>query len=142
MHASERVDRIRTTNSGSARVPALGAAFFALAVIGVATEQVSEGRSGRFGSVGRSLSEREVGHIAALATAAGKPVWLVLGLHSMIRGVATLTVYLHPDVSTERLRRGRILRLVAKDPPVSQNATSTALSSYQRRAAAEWRWPR
>lgn len=43
----------------------------------------------------------------------------MLGLPSMIRGVATLTVYLHPDVTTERLRRGQMLRLVATDPPAA-----------------------
>jgi hypothetical protein len=35
----------------------------------------------------------------------------------MISGISTLTVYLHPDLVTEGLRRGRILRLVAKIPP-------------------------
>jgi hypothetical protein len=96
----------------------LMAIFCALAVIGVDTEQRNETRIGRFGTVGQSLSEHEIAQIADLANAAGKPVWLMLGLSSMIPGVATLDAYLQPDVSTERLRRGRMLRLVAnEDPP-------------------------
>src|SRR4030095_2659245 len=56
--------------------------------------------------------------MASTASAAGKPAWLILGFPSMIGGVTTLTVYLRPDVTTERLSRGRLLRLVADDPPV------------------------
>jgi hypothetical protein len=78
---------------------------------------VSETRFDRFGPVGQGLSERELTQVADLASAAGKLAWLVLGFRSMILGVATLTVYLHPDVTTERLRRGRISRLVAENPP-------------------------
>jgi hypothetical protein len=100
-----------------ARISAVVTTFCALTFIGVAAEQVSETRIGRFGSVARSLSEREITYIANLATAAGKPPWLVLGFRSMVSGVARLTMYLHPDVTTERLRRGRLLRLIAKDPP-------------------------
>jgi hypothetical protein len=65
------------------------------------------------------LSDSEVTQIARLANAAGKPPWLVLGFTSMISGVTRLTVYLNPDVTTERLRRGRSLRLVAKDAPTA-----------------------
>ena len=36
----------------------------------------------------------------------------------MIYGRANLTVFLHPDTRNERLHRGRILHLVADDPPV------------------------
>lgn len=44
----------------------------------------------------------------------------------MLVGVATLTVYLEPTVTTERLNRGRILHLVADDPPlVSQRSRWT-----------------
>jgi hypothetical protein len=88
------------------------------AYVGSTAEQVSETGIGSFGAVARSLSESEITQIADLAKVAGKPAWLVLGIPSMISGVATLTVYLHPDVTTEHVRRGRLLRLIAKDPPV------------------------
>jgi hypothetical protein len=58
--------------------------FCAVALIGLAVEQVSKPQIQRFGPIGRSLSEHEI----------------------------------TPDVTTERLRRGRILRLVAQDAPV------------------------
>jgi hypothetical protein len=87
--------------------------FCAFVFVAVASGQVGEQQVRRFGEVGRSLSEREIAQIADLANAAGKPAWLVLGFPSMISGVTTITVYLHPDVTTERLRRGRLLRLVA-----------------------------
>jgi hypothetical protein len=77
-----------------------------------------EQQTRRFGDVGRSLSEREMTRIADLANAAGKPAWLVLGFPSMVYGVTTLTVYLRPDATTERLSRGRLLRLTASDVPV------------------------
>lgn len=117
MQASETAERVRTKVRLSERSPALVTAFCAFTAIGFAAEQVSEPRMGRFGAVGRGLSQGEITQIADLANAAGKPVWLVLGLPSMISGVATLTVYLHPDVTTARLRRGRLLCLIAKDPP-------------------------
>ena len=96
---------------------ALVTTFCVVTFIGIAAEQVSDTQVRRFGAVGRSLSDSEVTQIARLANAAGKPPWLVLGFTSMISGVTRLTVYLHPDVTTERLRRGRLLRLVAKDAP-------------------------
>jgi hypothetical protein len=108
--------------------------FCAFALIGVATEQVSETRIGRFGTVGESLSEHEIAQIADLANAAGKPVWLMLGLSSMIPGIATLDVYLQPDVSTERLRLGRMLRLVAKDPPAVPERSPWTLKDTTRYA--------
>ena len=80
--------------------------------------QVSEPGVRRFGPVGRGLSEREIAQIVNLANGAGKPAWLVLGFSSMVSGVAALAVYLQPDETTEHLRRGRMLRLRAKDPPV------------------------
>jgi len=121
MNESSRVERIPIQLRGS--VPVLVTVFCAFAVISGAAQQVSGTRIGRFGAVGRSLSEREIAQIADLAGVAGKPAWLVLGLPSMIRGVATLTVYLHPDVTTQRLHRGRVLHLVAKDPPVVSERT-------------------
>jgi len=99
------------------RIPAVATTFCAFVLIGVAAEQVSNTRIRRFGDLGRSLSEREMTQISDLAGAAEKPAWLVLGFRSLIRGISTLTVYLQPDVTTERLRRGRMLRLVAQIPP-------------------------
>jgi hypothetical protein len=100
----------------------------AVAFIGLAAGQVSETPFRRFGYIGESLSERELTQIAGLANAAGKPAWLVLGFASMDGGIIPLTVYLHPDATTERLRRGRILRLVTETPP---------LGATERRA--DWR---
>jgi hypothetical protein len=117
MHASQPVERIPASVRKSGRIPALVTTFCAFVLIGIAAEQVSETQIRRFGAVGRSLSEREITQIADLASAAGKPAWLVLGFPSMISGISTLRVYLHPDLTTERLRRGRMLRLVAKAPP-------------------------
>lgn len=42
----------------------------------------------------------------------------VPGFPSMITGVTTLTVYLRPDMTSERVSRGRMLHLVANDAPV------------------------
>jgi hypothetical protein len=114
----DEVAAVRASVRKLGRIPALVTTFCAFAFIGVAAEQVSETQIRRFGDVGRSLSEREITRIAAIANAAGKPAWLILGFPSMIGGVTTLTVYLRPDVTTERLSRGRLLRLVADDPPV------------------------
>jgi hypothetical protein len=72
----------------------------------------------RFGSVGRDLSVAEIVQITDLAKSAGKRPWLVVGFPSMITGVATLTVYLEPDATEAPVRRGRMLRLIADDPPV------------------------
>ena len=90
---------------------------FCLTFTVVAAQQAGEPRLGRFGSVARNLSELEINQIADLANRAGKPAWLVLGFPSMISGVARLTVYLHPDATTEGIRRGRMLRLIADDVP-------------------------
>lgn len=99
------------------RHAALVTTFCAVAFIGVAADQVKEPPFNRFGYVGRDLSERELTQIANFANAAGKPAWLVLGFASMDAGVTPLTVYLQPDATTERLRRGRILRLVRENAP-------------------------
>jgi hypothetical protein len=99
------------------RLPALATALCTFAFVGVAAEQGRQTQIRRFGAVGRSLSEREIARITDLANGAGMPAWLVLGFPSMIGGVTTLTVYLQPDVTTEHLRRGRLLRLVANDVP-------------------------
>jgi hypothetical protein len=117
MRSTERLERIRASVRKPARLGALMATFCAVTFIGIAAEQVSDTQIRRFGTVGRFLSDSEVTQIARLANAAGKPPWLVLGFTSMISGVTRLTVYLHPDVTTERLHRGRLLRLVAKDAP-------------------------
>jgi hypothetical protein len=102
----------------SCQILALVTTFCAVAFVGVSAEQIIEKQVHRFGPVGRSLSEREIIQIVDLANAAGKPAWLVLGFPSMISGVTRLTVFLHPDKTTERIRRGRILCLVAYNGPV------------------------
>ena len=91
---------------------------FCLTLTVVAAQQAGEPRLGRFGSVARNLSEPEISQIGDLASRAGKPAWLVLGFPSMVSGVTRLTVYLQPNVTTERIRRGRLLRLIADDVPV------------------------
>jgi hypothetical protein len=98
---------------------AVVAIFCAATVIGIAAEQVGGTRFSRFGAVGESLSERDLEQIAELAKAAGKPVWLLLGFRPLISGVTTLEVYLQPDTSSERLRRGRILLVAAETPLVA-----------------------
>jgi hypothetical protein len=117
MCSNERLEQIRASVRNAARLAALMATFCAMTFIGITAEQVSDTQIRRFGTVGRYLSDSEVTQIARLANAAGKPPWLVLGFTSMISGVTRLTVYLHPDVTTERLRRGHLLRLIAKDAP-------------------------
>jgi hypothetical protein len=117
MNSTERVERIRARVRKPARIAALVTTFCAVISISVAAGQVSETRIGRFGSIGRDLSELEIAQITDLASAVGKAPWLILGFRSMIPGVATLRVYLEPDVTTERLNRGRILHLIADDAP-------------------------
>ena len=117
MDTTERVERIRASVRKPAGIAALATTLCAAISISVAAEQVSETRIGRFGSIGRDLSELEIAQITDLANAVGKAPWLILGFGSMIPGVATLKVYLEPDVTTERLNRGRLLHLIADDPP-------------------------
>jgi hypothetical protein len=122
----DAVEQIRA----SVRKPTQLAALItscAITFIGIAAGQVSDTQFRRFGSIGRDLSEREITQIARVANAAGKPPWLVLGFTSMISGVSKITVYLHPDVTTERLRRGRLLRLVAKDTPAVSERSEWAV---------------
>ena len=117
MHPPERVERIRAIGRKRARIAVLVTTICAVTLIGVAAEQVSERRIGRFGSIGRELAESEIGQINDLANAEGKAPWLILGFRSMILGVTTLKVYLEPDVTTEGLNRGGILHLAADDAP-------------------------
>ena len=114
----DEVTAVRASIQKFRRIPALVTIFCTCAAIGAVSEQVGETQIRRFGAVGRSLSEREITLIADLANATGKPAWLVLGFPSLITGVTTLTVYLRPDMTTERVSRGRMLHLVADDAPV------------------------
>ena len=91
--------------------------MYALVWIGVMTLQLTDTRMSRFGLVGRNLPEREIAQITDLAHAGGKAPWLMLGFLSMIPGEVRLDVYLEPDEKTDRVHRGRILRLLADDPP-------------------------
>jgi hypothetical protein len=130
VEAHERVDRVRASTQKGWRLQALVTTSVAFALVGAAAEQQgSETRILRFGDVGRSLAEREITQIADLSDAAGTPAWLVLGFHSMIGGVAMLNVYLRPDVTTEGLRRGRMLRLVAKDVPIVPERSDWSVKS-------------
>jgi hypothetical protein len=117
MCPTKRLERIRASVRKPAQLAALVTTFYAVTLSGIAAAQVSDTQIRRFGTVGRSLSDSEVTQIARLANAAGKPPWLVLGFTSMISGVTKLTVYLQPDVTTRGLRRGRLLRMVARDAP-------------------------
>jgi hypothetical protein len=105
MHAREPVERIPASVRKSGRAPALMTTFCAFVLIGVA-----------------AYPNVKITQIADLAKAAGKPAWLLLGFPSMISGVSTLTVYLDPDVTTERLRRGRMLHRLRSTSRPSQNA--------------------
>ena len=121
MHSTERVEGNRADAWKRSRFAILVTTFCAVTLIGVAAEQVSERRIGRFGSIGRELSELEIAQITDLANAEGKAPWLMLGFR--ILGVTTLKVYLEPDVTTEGLDRGRLLHLSADDAPrVAQRA--------------------
>jgi hypothetical protein len=70
------------------------------------------------GPVGEQLPTREVLQITEVAQDAGGEPWVVLGFPSMILGHSSVAVYLEPHTSTDRVRRGKVLRLVASDPPV------------------------
>jgi hypothetical protein len=130
VEANEPVDRTRASTHTFWRCPALVTTFCAFALVGVTTEQQgSEARILRFGDVGRSVAEHEITQIADLVGATGKPPWLVLGFNSMISGVAMLEVYLRPDVTTEHIRRGRMLRLVAKDAPIVPERSDWSVKS-------------
>jgi hypothetical protein len=80
------------------------------------TSQVTGSRLGPFGT--QSLTDAEVTQITRLSDRIGKPLRLILGFRSMQAGVATIDVYLEPDIVDAAVQRGRILRLVADDPPV------------------------
>jgi hypothetical protein len=116
MRSHHRRERIRPVAGKAPQLAVLVAVFSAALFVSAAAQQVRDAEIRRFGTVGRSLSENEIEQIERLAKAAGKPPWLVLGLPSMVVGTRTLTVYLHPDVTAGRLRRGRLLRLIAKAP--------------------------
>ncbi len=81
----------------------LSAAIF----VSLAAQQLTPAQVGRFGTVGRSLSEEEILQIRDLGNAAGEPPWLNLGFGSLIWGVERVTDYLERTVTTERLQRGR-----------------------------------
>jgi hypothetical protein len=91
----------------------------ALFAFALAASQIPESRPAVFSSV--TLTELELAQIAGLAD---KPVWLVLAYRSMIRGVATVSVYLRPDVVGTAVERGRMLSLVADDAPVVPNRSA------------------
>ena len=124
MHSTERIRRIRASiREQRAPIAALVTTFCAVIFISVSAEQVTGAHVGRFGPVARDLSELEIGQITDLANTSGKTPWLVLGFRTLLVGVAMVTVYLEPNVATEQLHRGRILHLVADDPPlVSQRS--------------------
>ncbi len=118
MRSTERIARIRASGRKLVRTAALVMTFCAVTLTGISAEQASERRIGRFGSIGRDLSEQEISQISDLGNTAGKPPWLILGFQSMFIGVAELRVFLEPNVVTDRLHRGRILRLIADAPPL------------------------
>lgn len=87
--------------------------YSTISMIALLVLQVTAAPIGRFGSIGRTLSQSELAQISDLGNRVGKAPWVILGDPSMIAGVAFLTVYLQPDVVNERLYRGRMLRLTA-----------------------------
>jgi hypothetical protein len=64
------------------------------------------------------MSEAEIAQVASLAATAGKSARIILAFRSMLRGVATIDVFLEPETLDGEVPRGRILRLIADDPPV------------------------
>jgi len=127
----------------------------AVIILSLLVPQPSSFRAGRFGSVGRGLSDAEVTEINQLATDAGRPAWLVIGFPSMIAGLRTVTVYLEPDATNIGVHRGRILNLVADQRPSIPQPSSwrvKAVGSYayivppndpSREITGDWdiRWP-
>jgi hypothetical protein len=89
--------------------------LYALLIIGVAG-QTPTPDPGRFGSL--ALADSELVQIRDIAKGAGENAWLVIGFRSMIAGVATVTIYLQPDAKGPEVSRGRLLVLIADDPPV------------------------
>lgn len=89
--------------------------LYALLIIGVAG-QTPTSDPGRFGSL--ALADSELVQIRDIANGAGRNAWLVIGFRSMIAGVATVTVFLQPDAKGPEVSRGRLLVLIADDPPV------------------------
>jgi hypothetical protein len=79
--------------------------------------QASDARVGQFGRVGRALAEAEIAQITRLANELGKSPRLVLGVPSMVGGLASISVYLDPDAAGSEVQRGRMLRLEADVPP-------------------------
>jgi hypothetical protein len=63
------------------------------------------------------LTQADVAQIVSLAATAGNSPKLTLGFRSMVQGVATVDVFLEPETLDGEVRRGRMLRLVADDPP-------------------------
>jgi hypothetical protein len=89
----------------------------AVLILSLAVPQPLGTRAGRFGSVGRGLSDAEITEINQLASNAGRLAWLVIGFPSMLSGLRMVTVYLEPDATNVGVHRGRMLNLVADDPP-------------------------
>ena len=77
-----------------------------LAAVLVAS-QTPDTQVGRFGQVGRGLAEAEITQITGLAKTFGKSPRLILGSPSMVEGLATITVYLEPDIAGVEVQRGR-----------------------------------
>ena len=78
----------------------------------------------RFGWVGERLTDAEMAEIGQLASSAGGRPWLVLGQRSMALGVASVDVYLQPERTGPQVSRGRLVRLIADDPPTVQQRSA------------------
>jgi len=68
----------------------------------------------RFGR--HSVSDAEVAQIAELVISTGRRPWLLHSPISLEGDVRRASLFLEPDVPSQRVQRGRMLRLVAEGP--------------------------
>jgi hypothetical protein len=82
----------------------------------------------RFGSL--PVSDAEVAQIADVVRSTGKRPWLLRTPQSMIPGVQYASLFLEPDLVGRRVQRGRMIRLVADEPPAAERSPWRIQGSY------------
>src|SRR3954463_1876287 len=78
----------------------------------------------RFGALAHTLTPSEIAEIVDIASKERGRPWLLLGHRSLVAGVATIDLYLEPDVKGAQVSRGRMFRLIADDPPAVQRRSA------------------
>jgi hypothetical protein len=80
-------------------------------IAGLLIDQTAVATLGRFGTVGRQLTNAEVTQITTLVTDdAAEPPWLIIGFPAMVIGISTLTVYVRPNAAAGRVQFQGFLR--------------------------------